>query len=231
MTMIRLTPSAVALVAVLLLLSTPAPASATSQMGWHDLEDTANTGARHARYWTRGWTAFHGANLGYNLYQASESNSADTRFDARINSVKSILALGTLALNPLPHREAQERIADLSARRASEPDGLMRARYTLEISAQKEQHRRRPGALAAPALVNLTAGAVIAFADDRPVDGISNAALGMLVSGVQLWTQPTTFSAALHGSGNGAIAVGNTPLRFQYVTAVTPGYAVAAVRW
>ncbi|MFV8833982.1 hypothetical protein [Aquisalimonas sp.] len=217
--------------ALLLILASPGTVASSTQTAWHELEATADAGAHHAWYWTAGWSAFHGANLGYSLYQASESNSAATRFDARINSVKSVLALGTLALNPPPHGVARERIAELSARRDREPDALHRARYTLRISALEEQHRRRPGALTGPALVNVTAGGIIAFADDRPADGIRNAALGMLVSGLQLWTQPTTFSGALYHGGGGAITVGNARLRFQYVTAVTPGHATAALRW
>ncbi|SEO49360.1 hypothetical protein [Aquisalimonas asiatica] len=219
------------LVTLLLALATPGVVVSADPMAWHELEETADAGARHAGYWTAGWSAFHAANLGYSLYTASESGSADTRFDARINSVKSVLALGTLALEPPPHGAARERIADLAARRDSEPDALLQARYTLQISAMEERHRRRPGALAGPALVNVTAGSVIAFADDRPADGVRNAALGMLVSGIQLWTQPTTFSQAMHHRGDAAVTVGNTPLRFQYVTAVTPGYAAAAVLW
>ena len=207
---------------------TAQPAAAT-EARWQALDDALAQGQRHDSIWRFGWGGFHGANLGRNIYLASEGSDSATRFDARVDSVKSLLALGTLLLESPPYPEARHRLQEL--RTSEDPDSLHRAEQIIAETARVEARRRRPGALAGALAVNVLAGATIAIGDDRTGDGLRNAALGMTVSAIQVWTRPTSAQRATAGSGSAAGIPGGGPQTLHYRVAIGPSQAAMALYW
>lgn len=196
---------------------------------WQALDDALTQGQRHDRIWRFGWGGFHGANLGRNIYLASEGSDRDTRFDARVDSVKSLLALGTLLLESPPYPEARHRLQDLRA--SGHPDALHRAEQLIAETARIEAQRRRPGALKSALAVNIAAGATIAIGDDRTGDGLRNAALGMAVSAIQVWTRPTSAQGATARAGATTRIPGGDPPRLHYRMVIAPSQAALALYW
>ncbi|WP_290652277.1 hypothetical protein [Aquisalimonas sp.] len=217
---------------MLVLLSlAPASAGATTTEQWQELRLGVDRGARQAQLWTWGWGLFHGAGLTRNAYLASESSDPDTRFDARVDGVKSLLALGALLIDPLPHAKARARVQALSARQNEHADAWERARGALREAASVEHRRRQPRALFSSAVVNVSAGAIIAFGDNRPADGALNAALGMTVSAIQAWSQPTVLTDLAQRHGTAAVIIGGEPVHLHYAFSLGPHHAIADVRW
>lgn len=217
---------------VLMLLSlAPASAGATTTEQWQELRHGVDRGARQAQFWTWGWGLFHGVGLTRSAYLASESSNPHTRFDARVDGVKSLLALGALLIDPLPHTSARERVQALSARGHEHADAWDRARETVREAASVEHRRRQPRALLGSAIVNVSAGAIIAFGDNRPADGALNAALGMTVSAIQAWSQPTVLTDLARRRGTAALTIGGEPVQLHYAFSLGSDHAIAEVRW
>ena len=202
---------------------------AAAEPRWQTLDEALAQSQRHDRIWRFGWGGFHGANLGRNIYLASEGSDSATRFDARVDSVKSMLALGTLLLESPPYTAARHRLQDLRA--AAHPDSLHRAEQIVAETARIEALRRQPSALAGALAVNIAAGAAIALGDDRTADGLRNAALGMTVSAIQVWTRPSAVERAQPGSGPAAGIPGGQPPRLHYRVAIGPSQAAVALHW
>lgn len=226
----RLAGAGAGLLIALLILS-PSLAGGTTTEQWQELRKGVDRGARQARIWTLGWGVFHGAGLARNIYLASESSDRETRFDARVDGVKSLLALGALLVDPLPHASARERVQALAARQDEDADALERARETVREAARVEHRRRQPGALTGSVLVNVAAGSIIAFGDNRPEDGALNAGLGIVVSAIQTWSQPTALAGLSGYRGTAALTIGGEPLAVRYAVLLGPGQAIAGVRW
>ena len=70
-------------------LAQPAPAESE----WNAYLDALENGAHQATLWRYGWGGVYAASLADNAYQASEADSADDRFDARVGGIKSAPAL------------------------------------------------------------------------------------------------------------------------------------------
>ncbi|PWV75321.1 hypothetical protein, partial [Halomonas sp. A11-A] len=159
---------------------------------WQAYEAALNDGARQAGYWQAGWTTIYAGSLALNTWQASEASSRDDRYDARVGVVKSALALGGMFLDRQPHPAASRELA------AGEPGDIDGARALLEAVAAEEQRRRSWEARLGSLAVNTAAGLLIAVGDGRERDGAINFATGMLVSELQLQTQPRQATAAIN---------------------------------
>ena len=184
------------LILVLLPLAPTAAALEPMPREWEAVEQPLADGARHADLWHTGWGLFHGGGLAANLYLSSEADSPATRFDARVSAVKSALALGDLALNPLPHRVSRDRVQALRQEAADARSNLARAEAILARTAEIERQRRSWSSQLGGLVVNAAGGLIIALGDDRPGDGVVSFALGMAVNTAQTWSQPTQASRA-----------------------------------
>ncbi len=184
--------------AVALLIATALPAGAAEQPAderWKAFRETLSTGADRARLWRLGWATAHSAGLAHNVYVAGQSGSSDRRFDARVSTVKSLLALADLAMNPPPHAAAAGTMEALYEQRERQPvRALDEAQALMRETAAEERRRRSLRGQRGSIAVNLLAGAVIAFGDDRVGDGAINAASGLLVTALQTATEPATVS-------------------------------------
>ena len=156
-------------------------------------------GQRQATLWRAGWLTFHTAGLARNLYRATGDGDSAERFDGRVDSVRSLLAVGTLAVTPSPYADIEPD--------ASPPGSTLHNRVG-RLSAE-ESRRRSPAAQGGALLVNAAGGLAIGIVDERPGDGALNFLLGMLVNTVQTYTQPRVFSRleADWQVGAGSVAV------------------------
>ncbi|AYF33180.1 hypothetical protein CUU95_04765 [Vreelandella alkaliphila] len=209
----------------LVLLTLFTQAQAQSSADWSAYDEVFERGANHAAWWEAGWTGIYAASFTLNAYQSSEASSRDDRFDARVGVVKSALALGGMLTDRQPHQAALVEYERLKAR--GELSGVQA--LGLEL-AQAEHERRGFDARISSLVVNSLAGAVIA-ADGRERDGAVNFATGMLVSELQIWTQPNQASSAINRFQPARLSVGPVTLNGEYALLVSPQQIGAAWRY
>ncbi|WP_373183553.1 hypothetical protein [Halomonas campaniensis] len=215
-------PAAACLLALLL----PLPALAQSpDAEWQAFDSALADGARHANTWQVGWTTFYAGSLALNAWQASEASDRDDRYDARVGVVKSALALGGMFLDRQPHPAA------LGEFEAGEPGDIEGARALLESVAEEERRRRSLEARLGSLAINTAAGLLIAVGDGRERDGAINFATGMLISELQLQTQPRQATAALNRFQPVRVSLGDLQLEGEYALLVAPNQLGVALRY
>lgn len=187
-------------------------------------EDALARGERHAYVWQYGWAGVYASTLAVNVYQASESDSRDTRYDARVGAVKSALALAGTLMDRQPHPAAR--------RQLREGDGdIESARRLLHEVAAEERQRRSLEARLGSLLVNTASGLLIGVGDGRGRDGAINFATGMLVSELQLQTQPRQATAAINRFQPARVSFGDMHLEGEYALLLMPNQVGVALRY
>ncbi|MFP4138855.1 MAG: hypothetical protein ACLFSR_10890 [Halomonas sp.] len=212
------------LLALLLPLPALAQSAASPEAEWQAYESAFVDGARHADLWQAGWTSVYAGSLAVNAWQASEASDDDDRFDARVGTVKSALALGGMLLDRQPHPAALRELREGD-------DGVARARALLESVAAEERRRRGFRARLGSLAVNTAAGLAIAVGDDRERDGALNFATGMLVSELQLLTQPGQAGAAINRFRPVKVSLGELRLKGEMAWLVSPRRLGVALRY
>jgi hypothetical protein len=187
-------------------------------------EDALAGGDRHAELWQLGWSGVYAGSLAWNAWQAGEASDGDDRFDGRVGAVKSALALGGLWLDPQPHPAAYRRWRD------GEGD-LDSARRLIREVAEEERRRHGWQARLGSLAVNTAAGLVIAVGDGRERDGAINFATGMLVSELQLRSQPGQAMAAVNRFRPAEVSLGDIHLEGEYAVLVGPQQLGVALRY
>ncbi|WP_224418258.1 MULTISPECIES: hypothetical protein [unclassified Modicisalibacter] len=226
----RIRPITLMLVCALLgALATPAVAQSRSADEWNAYLDALERGADQATLWRYGWGGIYTASLAANLYQASEADDHDDRFDARVGSVKSALALAGVIAGPQPHPAAYRRLQTLAEQRDS--PHLAEARALMRATAAEERQRRAWRARLGSLAINTLGGLVIGLGDDRPRDGAISFATGMLVSEIQLRTQPTQAGAALNRFRPARLSLGDVRLDYQYAWVLAPDRVGVNIRY
>lgn len=201
------------------------PAHSQTQTDWTTYDEVFENGARHATWWDTGWTGIYAMSLVVNAYQSSEASSRDDRFDARVGTIKSALALGGMLTDRQPHQAALVEYERLKA--SGELSGVQA--LGLEL-AQAEQARRGFEARISSLVVNSLAGAVIA-ADGRERDGAINFASGMLVNELQIWTQPRQATSAINRFQPANLSLGPITIHGEYALHVAPQQLGATWRY
>ncbi len=187
-------------------------------------EDALARGERHANVWQYGWAGVYASTLAVNVYQASESDSRDTRYDARVGAVKSALALAGTLMDRQPHPAARRQLQD--------GDGdIESARRLLQAVAEEERQRRSLEARLGSLLVNTASGLLIGVGDGRGRDGAINFATGMLVSELQLQTQPRQATVAINRFQPARLSLGDVHLEGEYALLVAPNQLGVALRF
>ncbi|MCE8004519.1 hypothetical protein [Billgrantia ethanolica] len=210
--------------AVLMLLVSPLALAQQSSQEYQAYEDALARGERHANVWQYGWAGVYASTLAVNVYQASESDSRDTRYDARVGTVKSALALAGTLMDRQPHPAAR--------RQLREGDGDMEsARRLLHEVAAEERQRRSLEARLGSLLVNTASGLLIGVGDGRGRDGAINFATGMLVSELQLQTQPRQASVAINRFQPARVSFGDMHLEGEYALLLMPNQVGVALRY
>lgn len=188
-------------------------------------EDALARGAQHADLWQAGWTTLYAGSLALSAWQASEASDDADRYDGRVGVVKSALALGGMLLDRQPHPAAYR---ELTAGEAGDIEG---ARRLLQSVAEEERRRRSWEARLGSLAVNTAAGLAIGVGDDRPDDGALNFATGMLVSELQLRTQPGQAMAAVNRFQPAAVSFGDVHLEGEVAWLVGPNQLGVALRY
>lgn len=212
---------------LVMLLPLPAlaqPAGVPPDREWQAYEDALARGARQAELWQTGWSAIYAGSLAINAWQASEASSRDDRYDARVGVVKSALALGGMFLDrqphPAAHRELREGDGDIDS-----------ARRLLNAIAEDERRRRSLEARLGSLAINTAAGLLIAVGDGRERDGLVNFATGMLISELQLQTQPRQATAAVNRFQPVSLSFGDMRLEGEYALLVGPNQLGVSLRY
>lgn len=215
----------VCLIALMMLLPSLALALSTEQE-WAGYRDAFDHGERHANAWQYGWAGVYGTSLAFNAYQASEASSRDDRYDARVGVVKSALALGGTLLDRQPHPEARRQFEQLR-----EGDDLDRARALILDTAAEERERRALRARLGSLVVNTASGLLIGVGDGRGRDGAINFATGMLISELQLQTQPRQAGIALNRFQPSRVTLGELHFDYEYALLAGPQQLGVAIRY
>ncbi|RCV88623.1 hypothetical protein [Billgrantia montanilacus] len=187
-------------------------------------EDALARGERHANYWQYGWAGVYATSLAVNAYQASEASDRDDRYDARVGVVKSALALGGTLMDRQPHPQAYRELRD------GDQD-IDRARRLMQSVADEERRRRSLEARLGSLAVNMASGLLIGVGDGRGRDGAINFATGMLISELQLQTQPRQATVAINRFQPARVSVGDMHLKGEYALLVTPNQVGVALRY
>ncbi|MGR2740775.1 hypothetical protein ACUY1T_20205 [Billgrantia sp. Q4P2] len=187
-------------------------------------EDALARGERQANVWQYGWAGVYATSLAFNGYQASEANDRDDRYDARVGVVKSALALAGTLMDRQPHPAAY--------RELREGDGdIESARRLLHAVAEEERQRRSLQARLGSLAINAASGLLIGVGDGRGRDGAINFATGMLVSELQLQTQPRQASVAINRFKPARVSLGDIHLEGEYALLVAPNQVGVALRY
>lgn len=196
---------------------------------WSDLDDGFDAGARHARYWEAGWSAFYLGTGAWSLYDAHTTDNPDDRYDGHVDAGKSLLGLIGVALYAPHHRQARQRFQALQTN--GNADALDQARDLMtSLAASEEQHRRwqaRLGGL----IVNGLAGLAIGVEDNRPKDGWVNFATGMLTTEINIRTRPWEASQYQPRSPNLTLRADGGTLALYTDVWLSPMGAGAVVRF
>ena len=198
----------------------------THQDEWQAYSEALNRGATQGEIWRYGWGGIYAVSLGINAYEASEAEDSNDRFDARVGTVKSALALGGTLLDVQPHVPAQGELADLR-----EAGNMTEARELMQRVAAEERERRAWQARLDSLIVNTLGGLAIGLGDDRPGDGALSFATGMLVSELQIRTQPTQAGNALNRFQPARMTLGDMSLDYQYAWVMTPNQVGINIRY
>lgn len=206
-----------------IVLAAPALAQQPTQE-YRAYEDALARGERHANLWQYGWGGVYATSLAVNAYQASEASDRDDRYDARVGVVKSALALAGVWMDRQPHPAAY--------RDLREGDGdIESARRLLQTVAKEERQRRSLEARLGSLLVNTASGLLIGVGDGRGRDGAINFATGMLISELQLQTQPRQASLAINRFRPAQVSLGDVHLKGEYALLVAPNQVGVALRY
>lgn len=217
-------PARFFLLALLLYAVSPGAVAEPARQEFQAYQDALERGARQAGIWQASWTGIYAGSLALNAYQASESSSRDTRYDARVGVVKSALALGGMFLDRQPHPQARRELRD-------GPGDIENARRLMQALAEEERQRRSLEARLGSLAVNTAAGLLIGVGDGRGRDGAINFATGMLVSELQLQTQPRQATAAINRFQPARVSLGELHLEGEYALLVTPNHLGVALRY
>ncbi|MCG6658846.1 hypothetical protein HOP52_13885 [Halomonas campisalis] len=212
------------LLALLLCTAAPSAVAQSAQPEFEAYQSALERGARQANVWQASWTGIYAGSLALNAYQASESDSRDTRYDARVGVVKSALALGGMFLDRQPHPGARRELRD------GEGD-IEGARRLMQAVAEEERQRRSLEARLGSLAVNTAAGLLIGVGDGRGRDGAINFATGMLVSELQLQTQPRQATAAINRFQPARLSLGELHLEGEYALLVAPNQLGVTLRY
>nr|WP_298411004.1 hypothetical protein [uncultured Halomonas sp.] len=221
---IHRTPTALLL--FLLLVAPTAALAQSNQQEWAAYEDALARGERQANIWQYGWTGVYAVSLATSAYEASEADDSDDRFDARVGTVKSALALGGMFIDSQPHPAARREFERLQA-----AGDLEQARALMREVAEEERARRSWQARVSSVVVNTLGGLAIGVGDDRPDDGAISFAVGMLVSELQLRTQPTQAGSAWNRFQPARLSMSDVHLDYQYAWTLVPNQVGVHIRY
>jgi hypothetical protein len=198
-----LSPLCVSLIALALFIGAASVSAGESQdlsgrIRW--IQDRLDTASGPARTWQYGWTTAYGAMTYLYTAQASSLDRRSERHDhhdAVVNACTSALGFAGMVLDPLSNGGAAEQLKRLPETTDDEKRiKLDQAESFLRQAAERERRGKSWLAHTLAALVSLSAGTAVATNGHRAGDGVAMFAGSMLVSEIQIFSQPLTASRA-----------------------------------
>ena len=174
------------------------PTDTSGKIRW--IQDRLDQASQPARRWQYGWTTVYGGMTYLYAAQAStldETDEEHDRYDAVVNASSSFLGFASMILDPLSTVEAAGQLKQLPESTDEEKQiKRLKAESLLRSIALREQRGRSWKAHVLAGLVSLAAGVAVACDDDRTGDGAAMFAGSMLVSEIQIFSQPVHASKA-----------------------------------
>jgi hypothetical protein len=136
--------------------------------------------------WENGFLGFYTLAAAGNLVIYLKGGKESTRFDAAINLLKSSIGAVELAFNPLYSGTDLEDLKKME----DGPDKLKKAEKILEKALEREQEFRKGAWRLTSLTINAIGGLAIWVGSERPVDGILNFLVGVLIGELQIRMAP-----------------------------------------
>ena len=169
------------------------PSDSSGKISW--IQDRLDQAVQPSRRWQYGWTTAYGGMTYLYSAQASEldeTNEEDDRYDAVVNASSSFLGFAGMLLDPLSTAAAAGQLKQLPESTDEEKQiKLDKAEDLLRRAAQREKRGKSWQTHALAGLVSLAAGVAVACDDDRTDDGAAMFVGSMVVSEIQIFSQPT----------------------------------------
>ena len=156
------------------------------------IESRFKLGDMHAKTWQYGWTTVFSSSILRRSYTLSFDDNANEQFDAGVGIFTSTSGLLSVLLKPLPSAQASSALYVMPmATPEQRMDKLRKAEQLLEASAMEVNRRRGWRIQSVFLLEQLLAGLAIGVIDNRPLDGLKFAGIGLLASELFTFTVPT----------------------------------------
>lgn len=156
------------------------------------IEARFKLGDIHAKTWQYGWTTAFSSSILLRSYTLGFGDNANERFDAGVGIFTSTSGLLSVLLKPLPSAQASLTLHAMPiATPEQRVDKLRKAEQLLEASAMEVERRRGWKIQSVFLLEQLVAGLAIGVIDNRPLDGLKFAGIGLLASELFTFTVPT----------------------------------------
>ncbi len=205
------------------------------QEHWRHIQQFMSEAEQHADYWQWGWSGAYSVSLAFNLYQSSEADQPENRYDARVRSITSALGLAELFYNPLPHPAVNREIESLMIRTQngdlSEGEALAQAETLFLYTAHDEIDRRSWKSRISSIITAGLAGLAIGIGDHRPKDGAVTFASSLLFKELQIQTLPTAASRGWDQYQPVELAIAGQHISILYAVQLTPDSLALNIRF
>jgi len=162
------------------------------------IKSRLNNERDHSYWWQHGWEGYYGISSLAQVSLAATADNSDDEIRFGVGAFKSALAFSAMLMNPLPAIDGADSLsstthddANFQAQtRAQKIQRLKRAEVLFKHRSERAKKIHTWTRHGSAILFNLaTAGIVSAYGDDK--GAIASAIGGILVSEINIWTQPS----------------------------------------
>jgi hypothetical protein len=173
-----------------------------------------------ARYWQYGWTGFHAASAVGQAILAVDANDSDDEINYLVGAAKSTGALAQMMIKPLPVVQSSIQFQEMPSQTRDERiTKLAVGESLLHINAERASTRTGWKRHLIGIGANLLGGGIIAAFGDSS-DAVTSTLIGISVSEMNIWTEPSRAINDLEDYRNNRWANGqNSRLDWQIIPA------------
>lgn len=144
-----------------------------------------------AQYWQYGWTGFHAASAAGQALLAVDASDTDDEINYLVGAAKSTGALAQMMIKPLPVVQGSIQFHEMPSRTRDERIAkLARGESLLRVNAERASSRTSWKRHLTGIGANLLGGGIIAAFGDGS-DAITSTLIGITVSEINIWTEPS----------------------------------------
>jgi len=144
-----------------------------------------------ARNWQYGWTGFHAASAAGQALLAVDANDSDDEINYLVGAAKSTGALAQLMIKPLPAVQGSIQFHAMPSRtREQRVAKLSQGESLLRVNAERASSRTGWKRHLIGVGANLLGGGIIAAFGDGS-DAVTSTLVGITVSEINIWTEPS----------------------------------------